>query len=179
MPTTYDSEAFRRYRDEIAGSDRSLRFILYDRARDLIHNLAAGNSANLMDWVTDDVTLVTDLDAPGNIYKGKKELLHYFDNDDLGVLYHWHEGSEEVPTLLIVDRGRITCHLERLRWDSDASSVERQHVVATFDLNDESRIKRIEYRLLQTVHDKEGRTLEEAISETNERVVHIDKNAYF
>ncbi|KAL0942024.1 uncharacterized protein CTRU02_204787 [Colletotrichum truncatum] len=179
------NEGFTRLATELSGNshDKPLRACLYERMLILLEELSIGSVRDLEDWVVDRVTFITSLNRPGHIYKGKKEVIKYFDDfpDDQRSETHF----EGLPILVIVDRGRITCHMERMYCANvETNKFEKETFLLVFDLNANNYIERIEYRLLQSkkvsiVGLNETEVLRDFEAEAKKRAAAVDHSLSF
>ncbi|KAK2769957.1 hypothetical protein CKAH01_14893 [Colletotrichum kahawae] len=165
---------------ELSGESRdiALRRALEETARDhLIGLLLHEDYERVIQWYTHDVTMVLGLDTTldGEILKGHEEIIQHFVN------IQQQTEIVHVPVLTIADRGRISAYTETCyKWlgkngkaDYDFSGalnkepVEAPFVgwpevvygevlkvreVVVFDLNEQMKVKRVEWRQLGMEH---------------------------
>ncbi|KAH0436401.1 hypothetical protein CcaCcLH18_04421 [Colletotrichum camelliae] len=169
-------EQVQRILAELSGESRdiALRRALEETARDhLIGLLMDDDYDRVTQWYTYDVTMVLGLDTTldGEILKGHEEIIQHFVNiQDQTEIVH-------IPILTIADRGRITAYTETYyKWlGKDGEShydisgtlikepVEAPFVgwpevvygdvlkvreVVVFDLDEQRKVKRVEWRQL-------------------------------
>ncbi|EQB50721.1 hypothetical protein CGLO_09816 [Colletotrichum gloeosporioides Cg-14] len=170
-------EQVHRILAELSGASRdlALRRALEEKARDhLIRLLMHEDYEGIPTWYTCDVTMVLGLDTTldGEILKGQDEVIQHFttlqEQTDIVV----------VPVLVIADRGRITAYTETYyRWlgkddkeDGEMfveepveapfvgwpavtfGDVLKVREVVVFDLNEQMKVKRVEWRQLGMEH---------------------------
>ncbi|KAL0942026.1 uncharacterized protein CTRU02_204789 [Colletotrichum truncatum] len=150
---------------ELSGESRhiTLRRALEEKTRDHLRTVLMNEDYSAIEkWYTSDVTMVVALDATldGEVLYGQEEVIQYFKTIhkqvDIGV----------VPVLTISDRGRITCYAESYyRWMGcgelsvppfvgwpvvSRGDVLKVREVVVFDLNEEMKVRRVEWRFMET-----------------------------
>lgn len=178
-PTTED---FSRFVSEVSGPSRDLpiRAALSERAISLVKEFDQGETALMTDWFADNITLIIGLDEAGKIFKGKKEVMKCYNRDEFEAFYPGD--FESVPILVVVDRGRITCHMKRFISDHNFGNVKEETFLVILDLNKQNCIERVEYRLLERkeVDGKAGRDQVKAlVEEAKERAVNVNHTKCF
>ncbi|KAF6804375.1 hypothetical protein CSOJ01_10227 [Colletotrichum sojae] len=162
-------EQVNRIIEELSGDSKDIAFrrALEETARHhLMSVLNHQDYDTITAWYTPDVTMVTGLDTTldGEILKGHDEIINHFDN------FQYENSILLVPILTISDRGRITVYTETFyQWlakpEDEAKNardeqpfvgwpcvsyhdVVKSREVVVFDLNEEMKVRRIEWRQL-------------------------------
>ncbi|KAF4809118.1 hypothetical protein CGCSCA5_v011750 [Colletotrichum siamense] len=93
-------------------------------------------------FFSDDPTVIYGLREPGWIWAGLEEV-----KQCLGV---WgEEKARTVPKIIVVDRGRVTCHVVAFEFETDNfDSFKEIQKIVIFDLDANNRIQRLEYRII-------------------------------
>lgn len=162
-------EQVNRIIEELSGNSRDIAFrrALEETARHhLTRVLSDQEYDTITAWYAPDVTMVTGLDTTldGEILKGHDEIMEHFQN------FHYQNEIVLVPVLTISDRGRITVYTETFyQWlakpEDDPNNardeqpfvgwpcvsyldIVKSREVVVFDLNEEMKVRRIEWRQL-------------------------------
>ncbi|KAF4927948.1 hypothetical protein CGCVW01_v002223 [Colletotrichum viniferum] len=162
MAAPDDEESFRRFLEEMSGDSRDygIRKTLDQRLRAYFQSLDAGRIDEMGHWYADDVILIRSIQVAGKIWKGKQEVIASHEQA-LADRSGWTIVT--VPTWVIVDRGRITCRIERFCSKQGRKETRKCTFVAVFDLDSTEHVKRVEYRMINDC--TEDRPIEELVRE--------------
>ncbi|KAI3531654.1 hypothetical protein CSPX01_14029 [Colletotrichum filicis] len=138
MDRISQAEKHERWLQEIRGqsSDRHLRVVQEDLARDLIEALYDRAFDMVNDRCATNVTLVVDINGPGQIFHGLEEIADYFERNDGRLLIK----------MAIVDRFRVTCPLEFFSDRDEIGEAYKQRRLIIIDMNNDHKVIRIEMR---------------------------------
>ncbi|KAH0436406.1 hypothetical protein CcaCcLH18_04426 [Colletotrichum camelliae] len=165
MAVPDEEESFRRFLEEMSGDSRDYGIwkTLDQRVRDYFRSLDTGRIDEVVRWYADDVIKITRSQVPGRIWKGKEEVIACHES---GVADRKRGGWTAVtfPTWVIVDRGRITCRIDRFYSRKTCKEIRKYTYVTVFDLDSTGHVKRIEYRKI--ADSTEDRPLEELVRES-------------
>lgn len=164
MAAPDDEDSFRRFLEEMSvdSRDYGIRKTLDKRVRAYFQSLDAGRIDEMGRWYADDVIRILSVQVPGSIWKGKKEVIASHVKDLAG---RKRSGGTlvTVPTRVIVDRGRITCRIERFISSQKCTTIRMYTFVTVLDLDSTGHVKRIEYRKIND--STEYRPIEELVQE--------------
>ncbi|KAJ0344653.1 hypothetical protein COL154_004403 [Colletotrichum chrysophilum] len=164
MTAPGDEESFRRLLEEMSGGSRDygIRKTLDQRVRAYFQSLDIGRPDEIASWYANNVIRITNTQVPGGIFKGTAEVLASHQND----YSNQRRGGWSaitVPSWVIVDRGRITCRIERFFYKDICKEVRKYTSVLVFDLDSTGHVKRVEYRRIK--YSIEDGPVEELIEE--------------
>ncbi|KAF4818618.1 hypothetical protein CGCTS75_v011911 [Colletotrichum tropicale] len=164
MAAPDEEESFRRFLEEMSGASRDygIRKTLDQRVRAYFHSIDAGRIEDVGRWYADDVIRNFSVQVPGSIWKGKREVIASHEKD----FADRQKGGwavVTVPTWVIVDRGRITCRIERFFSRQTCEKITAYTFLTVFDLDSTGHVKRIEYRKIND--STEGSPIEELVRE--------------
>lgn len=116
MAAPDDERSFRRFLEEMSGDSRDygIRKTLDQRVRAYFQSLDAGRIDEMGRWYADDVVKIRSIQVPGEIWKGKEEVIASH-NSIIKEQKRIGWAIFTVPNWVFVDRGRITCRIERFQ----------------------------------------------------------------
>ncbi|KAF3798042.1 hypothetical protein GCG54_00003945 [Colletotrichum gloeosporioides] len=120
----------------MAGDSRdfSIRKTLDQRVRAYFQSHDAGRIDEMKRWYADDVIQIFSVQVLGKIWKGKEEVIA---SHEKALADRKRRGWTivTVPTWVIVDRGRITCRIERFYSEQTCKGIIKYTFLAVFDLD--------------------------------------------
>ncbi|EQB50717.1 hypothetical protein CGLO_09812 [Colletotrichum gloeosporioides Cg-14] len=165
MAAPDEEESFRRFLEEMLGGsrDHGIRKTLDQRVRAYFQSVDAGRIDEIGRWYANNVIRIKTTQVPGGIFKGKQEVVA---NHGRAVANRKREGwsAVTVPTWVIVDRGRITCRIERFFYKRMCKEVRKHTKILVFDLDSTGHVKRVESRRIK--NSTEDGPVEELIGES-------------
>ncbi|WQF84069.1 Putative NTF2-like domain superfamily protein [Colletotrichum destructivum] len=139
-----NQEQFQRFLDEMNGdsNDIPLRPVLESKSRYILDSFDSNDVDEILDGLSEDITLVLDTKSPGEIIKGKQELISYFEAQ-----HAQHTWIKTIPIITIVDSGRITCYSKQCFCEDGLGLMSTMLII--YDLNASQLIQRMEYRKIE------------------------------
>ncbi|KAI8263404.1 hypothetical protein K4K58_013004 [Colletotrichum sp. SAR11_239] len=162
---------FQVFADELTGDsrDRPLRYEIENKISIFFDDINEKRWTSVKSYFNDDARVIFGFRSPNQIVNKDVDLV-------IERIREKTDGMRRVtvPTLVLVDRGRVTCFLTNL-WieiddrDDDATLdlVEadtlfgEMHEVAIIDLDDEYKFKRVEFRTTTRQETRQRGTLED------------------
>ncbi|KAI8263408.1 hypothetical protein K4K58_013008 [Colletotrichum sp. SAR11_239] len=166
MAAPDEEESFRRFLEEMSGDsrDHGIRKTLDQRVHAYFKSFDAGRINEMERWYADDITFITSLQKPGSIFKGKDEVIARHE-ERKAIRIKLHKTVRSVPTLVVVDRGRITCLVERFYTITRVKPHQTTKYINlwVFDLDGTGHVKRLECRVI--TKSAENRPIEALVRE--------------
>ncbi|KAK2005655.1 hypothetical protein LZ32DRAFT_545625 [Colletotrichum eremochloae] len=119
----------------------------------------------------DGAKLIDSEDDPATMHTYTNSVVDFFEG------YHTHYDQITAHHLLLVDRGRVTCHVSHFAL-MDGSQFSEERTVYIIDLDGEANIKRIELRAQKNKkvlsHDGGLRAMRAAAAKAEKNAVKMD-----
>ncbi|KAI8316628.1 hypothetical protein K4K61_003284 [Colletotrichum sp. SAR11_59] len=166
---------FDDYAQELASAskDRLMRPAIEQMVRQYFRAADEKKWDTIMEFFGTHPTFIGGLKEPGWIFRGRDDVLSHFKT--------WTSVIERtIPKIIIVDRGRVTCHLVAFYQNPDhvgSGHFQEFHSVAIMDLDVKNRIMRMEYRDIDeeiTVYEGGKDDVEASAKEAVESIVRIN-----
>ncbi|EQB50720.1 hypothetical protein CGLO_09815 [Colletotrichum gloeosporioides Cg-14] len=171
----YHRQNFDDYAQELASvsKDRLMRPAIEQMVRQYFRAADEKKWDIIMEFFGTHPTFIGGLKEPGWIFRGRDDVLNHFKT--------WTSVIERtIPKMIIVDRGRVTCHLVAFYQNPEhveSGHFQEFHSVAIMDLDVKNRIMRMEYRDIDqeiTVYEGGKSDVEASAKEAEKSIVRIN-----
>ncbi|KAH0436402.1 hypothetical protein CcaCcLH18_04422 [Colletotrichum camelliae] len=171
MGSRNQHELFQVFADELTGDsrDRPLRYELENKISTFFDDINEKRWAIVKSYFNEDARVIFGFNNPNLIVdKDVDKVITRIREKGYGMR------RVTVPTLVLVDRGRITCFLTNVWIETDEKDDDEtpdiaeadarfgeQHEVAIIDLDDEYKFKRVEFRSTTRQETRQRGTMED------------------